>query len=119
MNAHRLFWVALGALACILVAGLSNHAGAAPPQQVPAPNRAAAPLATDTPTVTATPPVCPGELQDVPPGTPDYSLIHCVVCQGWMVAFVCGGPGEPCVPPNNWPYFRPTTPYSNTRGDIA
>jgi hypothetical protein len=31
--------------------------------------------------------------------------------------YPCGGPGEPCVPPDNLPYYRPVTPI--TRGQTA
>ena len=88
------------------------------------------PTATDTPsatpTVTGTPPTatptapaCPLGYQDVPPGDPDFAAIHCVTCNGALDNYPCGGPGEPCVPPNNYPYFRPTVIWPGTRRATA
>jgi len=77
------------------------------------------PTITPTPTATGTPILCPPEFQDVPPSHPDHDYIHCVSCQGSMDNFPCGGQGEPCVPPNNYPYFRPDNSYIGTRGEIC
>jgi hypothetical protein len=72
-----------------------------------------------TPTATATPPGgCGVRFQDVPPGYPGDGYVYCVVCQGSMSGFPCGGPGEPCNPPTNEPYFRPTAIFTNTRGEL-
>jgi hypothetical protein len=45
--------------------------------------------------------------EDVPPTHPDYEHIQRMTLRGIMSGFSCGGPGEPCVPPQNRPYFRP------------
>ena len=37
--------------------------------------------------------------------------------RGYINGYPCGSPGEPCVPPNNLPYFRPNA--NATRGQIA
>jgi hypothetical protein len=36
---------------------------------------------------------------------------------GGITGYPCGGPGEPCIPPENRPYFRPST--NNTRGQAS
>ncbi len=36
---------------------------------------------------------------------------------GFIGGYPCGGPGEPCVPPLNRPYFRPAG--NVTRGQAA
>lgn len=76
---------------------------------------------TDTPTATptGTQVVCSIEFQDVPPDHQDYDSIHCVSCQGSMDNFPCGQPGEPCVPPNNYAYFRPSAMYSGMRAELC
>jgi|GEM_PF-1134893 len=75
--------------------------------------------AIPTQTATSTPTVCPAGFQDVPTGHPDYNNIRCAVCNGAMDFVPCGGVGEPCVPPNNYPYFRPAGAYTWTRVEIA
>ncbi|MGA7731339.1 MAG: RHS repeat-associated core domain-containing protein [Chloroflexia bacterium] len=72
-------------------------------------------LITVTPSPTATP--CTIEFQDVPPGHTFYSFIHCLACYGIVNGYPCGGPGEPCVPPGNLPYFRPGA--NITRGQLS
>src|SRR5439155_797077 len=37
--------------------------------------------------------------------------------RGYISGYACGGPGEPCVPPGNLPYFRPNN--NATRGQIS
>jgi hypothetical protein len=45
------------------------------------------------------------QFQDVPPGSTFFEYIQAI---GEVVTgYPCGGPGEPCVPPDNLPYFRP------------
>ncbi|MFL5733143.1 MAG: S-layer homology domain-containing protein [Chloroflexia bacterium] len=73
----------------------------------PLPTFTATPVGSATPVGTATP--CQGAAQDVPPTHPDYEAIRFLLCRGAMETFPCGQPGEPCVPPNNYPYFRPGT----------
>lgn len=49
--------------------------------------------------------------QDVPPGSPSYAAINQVGRSGSMKGFACGvAPQEPCLGPNNKPYFRPNAP---------
>jgi hypothetical protein len=60
------------------------------------------------------------QFQDVPPtgpGSTFYPYIYRLVIRGYINGYPCGGPGEPCIPPNNLPYFRPNTPV--TRGQIT
>jgi 5'-nucleotidase / UDP-sugar diphosphatase len=45
--------------------------------------------------------------QDVPPTHTFYQEIQRLASRGVMGGYVCGGPGEPCVGPENRPYFRP------------
>ncbi|HET6262004.1 MAG TPA: S-layer homology domain-containing protein [Chloroflexia bacterium] len=47
--------------------------------------------------------------QDVPPGSPFYPWIQRLASRGVMGGYGCGTAGEPCVAPNNLPYFRPNT----------
>jgi N-acetylmuramoyl-L-alanine amidase len=51
------------------------------------------------------------QFDDVPPGGTFYEYIQKLVNQNYdppiIVGYPCGGPGEPCVPPSNRPYFRP------------
>jgi len=55
--------------------------------------------------------------EDVPPGSTFYTYTERLATRGVMDGYACGGPGEPCVPPDNRPYFRP---YSNaTRGQAS
>jgi hypothetical protein len=55
--------------------------------------------------------------QDVPPDNPFYAWIERLSRRGIMSGYPCGAPGEPCVPPNNRPYFR----WANaaTRGQVS
>jgi hypothetical protein len=55
--------------------------------------------------------------QDVPPGSTFYDYIGRLASRGYINGYPCGGPGEPCVPPGNLPYFRPNA--SATRGQIS
>ncbi|HEY6072963.1 MAG TPA: S-layer homology domain-containing protein [Anaerolineales bacterium] len=55
--------------------------------------------------------------QDVLPTNPFYTYIETAACHGIINGYPCGGVGEPCVPPDNKPYFRW---FNNaTRGQIA
>ena len=42
-------------------------------------------------------------------GDPFWCPIQILTRRGIIDGYPCGGPGEPCVPPNNLPYFRPGT----------
>jgi hypothetical protein len=55
--------------------------------------------------------------QDVNPQNPFWRGIQILAQIQVMGGYPCGGPGEPCVPPNNLPYFR----WANTatRGQVS
>jgi guanyl-specific ribonuclease Sa len=54
---------------------------------------------------------------DVPQGNPFWVFIERVSLHGVISGYTCGGVGEPCLPPQNRPYFRT---YGNaTRGQSA
>ncbi len=46
-----------------------------------------------------------------------YQFIQTLATRGVMAGYACGGPGEPCVGPDNKPYFRPGNDV--TRGQSA
>jgi hypothetical protein len=60
----------------------------------------------------------PQIFQDVPTAHPFYAWINRMANRGLIGGYQCGTqPGEPCIAPNNSPYYRP---YANaTRGQIA
>ena len=49
--------------------------------------------------------------------TPFWLWIERLAAHGAISGYTCGGPGEPCVPPGNRPYFRWGA--NATRGQIA
>ncbi len=56
--------------------------------------------------------------EDVPVGSPFYDWINRLSMRGHMGGYPCGlVPEEPCEPPDNRPYFRPSA--SATRGQLA
>jgi hypothetical protein len=55
--------------------------------------------------------------EDVPPGSTFYEFIERLVSREVMSGYPCGGVGEPCVPPDNRPYFRPSA--NVTRGQTT
>jgi len=55
--------------------------------------------------------------QDVPVGSTFFQYIGRLASRGYIGGYACGGTGEPCVPPANLPYFRPTN--NATRGQIS
>ena len=57
------------------------------------------------------------QYEDVLPGSPFYAYIYRLSTRGIVSGYNCGGPGEPCIPPNNRPYFRPNT--LTTRGQAS
>jgi hypothetical protein len=87
------------------------------PTQTPTETPTETPTSTPTGTATSTPTVCPIEFEDVPPGSTFYSFIRCLACDGIIAGYPCGGPGEPCIPPGNRPYFRPAS--NITRSQLA
>ena len=48
---------------------------------------------------------------------PFYPYISCLTVQGVVAGYACGGANEPCVPPDNTPYYRPGA--GVTRGQVA
>jgi hypothetical protein len=61
----------------------------------------------------------PGDriFQDVAPGSTFFNFIQRLANRGVMNGYACGGPGEPCVPPGDLPYFRPNN--NATRGQTS
>jgi S-layer homology domain len=57
------------------------------------------------------------QFEDVPVSSTFYLYIYRLSIRGIVQGYPCGGPGEPCVPPDNLPYFRPNT-YA-TRGQMS
>jgi hypothetical protein len=55
--------------------------------------------------------------QDVPAGSTFYNYVETLYNRGAVTGYTCGGPGEPCVPPDNLPYFRPEVLV--TRGQLT
>jgi hypothetical protein len=55
--------------------------------------------------------------EDVPLGSPFWQYVEHIKTYGYVAGYPCGGPGEPCVPPENRPYYRPGA--NATRGQIA
>jgi hypothetical protein len=62
-------------------------------------------------------PVTGQSFEDVPPGAAFYTYTERMAERGIIVGYPCGGPGLPCVPPDNRPYFRPNNYL--TRGQMA
>jgi hypothetical protein len=63
-------------------------------------------------------PVTGQTFQDVPPGSTFYDFIERLAGRGVMSGYLCGSvPTEPCVPPENRPYFRPNN--NATRGQTS
>jgi hypothetical protein len=55
--------------------------------------------------------------QDVPPDSTFFDFIQRLSMRNIINGYACGGPGEPCVPPGNLPYFRPNG--NVTRGQTS
>jgi hypothetical protein len=55
--------------------------------------------------------------EDVPPGSTFFDFVQRLASRGYMNGYPCGGAGEPCVPPENHPYFRPNN--NATRGQTS
>jgi len=55
--------------------------------------------------------------EDVPPGSTFFDFIGRLASRGYINGYPCGGPGEPCIPPENRPYFRPNN--NATRGQTS
>src|SRR5262249_16054684 len=55
--------------------------------------------------------------EDIAPGSTFYVYIERLYSRGIISGYPCGDPGEPCVPPDNRPYFRPNN--NSTRGQTS
>ncbi len=55
--------------------------------------------------------------EDVAPASTFYTYVQELSSAGIINGYACGGPNEPCFPPNNRPYFRPGN--NVTRGQTA
>jgi hypothetical protein len=65
-----------------------------------------------------TEPVSGQTFEDVSPGSTFYDFIERLASRGVMSGYPCGSvPTEPCVPPDNRPYFRPSN--NATRGQTS
>ncbi len=53
----------------------------------------------------------------MPPGSTFYPWVQRMALRGIMSGYPCGGEAEPCRPPANRPYFRPSYPAS--RGQLS
>lgn len=62
-------------------------------------------------------PVGPQRFQDLPQGSTFYTYTQRLANMGIVSGYPCGGAGEPCVPPDNLPYFRSGN--ENTRGQVS
>ncbi len=59
----------------------------------------------------------PQRFEDVPPANTFFAYVNTAASRGLIQGYPCGGPFEPCLPPDNRPYFRP---YNNiTRGQLT
>jgi hypothetical protein len=63
------------------------------------------------------PPAGSHTFQDVAPTHTFYRWVERMALDAVISGYACGGEGEPCVPPNDRPYFRPGN--SVTRGQAA
>lgn len=55
--------------------------------------------------------------EDVDPAHPFFPWINRLSHRGYMGGYPCGAEGEPCNPPDNRPYFRPSA--NATRGQLS
>ncbi len=55
--------------------------------------------------------------EDVPPGYTFYDFINNIYLDNIVSGYPCGGVGEPCVAPDNRPYYRPSN--NVTRGQMS
>jgi hypothetical protein len=63
------------------------------------------------------PPAGQQTFEDVPATGTFWEWIEALAATGAISGYSCGGPGEPCMPPGNRPYFRPNNDV--TRGQSA
>ena len=57
------------------------------------------------------------QFEDVVPGSTFYDFVWRLASRGYVNGYPCGGPGEPCISPDNLPYFRPNADV--TRGQFS
>jgi hypothetical protein len=57
------------------------------------------------------------QFEDVAVGSSFYTYTYRLVTRQVMSGYHCGGAGEPCIPPDNLPYFRPNN--NATRGQTS
>src|SRR6478672_3869230 len=92
-------WLPAGGVALLLLAFWSGGVwGAAGDQAARPPAGQAGPAAT------------PGQdFQDVVPSDPFYPFLHNLKAANIVSGYTCqpGGPNDPCVPPDNLPYYHP------------
>ncbi len=62
-------------------------------------------------------PISSQTFEDVPPDSTFYLYIENMAVRNLINGYPCGGPGEPCNPPTNRPYFRPSN--NVTRGQMS
>lgn len=55
--------------------------------------------------------------EDVTPGSPFYVWVNRLAARGVMSGYTCGSAGEPCVAPDNRPYFEPAN--NASRGQLS
>lgn len=48
------------------------------------------------------------DFEDLPVENPFYTYLHNIYQAGIVTGYGCGGPNEPCIGPENLPYYRPT-----------
>ena len=70
-----------------------------------------------TGTPTPVPTTAPYTFQDVPPTNAFYVYVEQASTHSVINGYPCGGPGEPCVAPDNRRYFRPNA--NATRGQLS
>jgi hypothetical protein len=57
------------------------------------------------------------QFEDIQAGSTYYTYTYRLVTRGVMSGYACSGAREPCVPPDNLPYFRPNN--NATRGQTS
>jgi hypothetical protein len=99
---NRKLFIVAQLLLCALIAGAgsASGAGARPTNGDPS-----GPAAANT---QAGQPDANQDFQDVPPTNPFFNNIRAIFIAHIVDGYPCGGPGEPCVPPGNLPYYRPS-----------
>ncbi len=92
---NKVFGVVTLLLACLLVSGYGNVAAQGGGGKPAGSHPVSQPQDTQ-------------DFQDVPTTYLFYGVIHDLFVDSVIGGYPCGGPGEPCVPPANLPYFRPS-----------